>query len=83
MKITIVPTEEFFMAGNVMVRAWEGTNDKGEHVVALISGVAIGSGPTEEGEVRPPVIPGLISIPPPNEEEQKHWAEEIMRRVAP
>ena len=73
MKITIEPTEQFFMAGDVMVRAWRGVSDSGERVIALVSAVQIENGPED--------IPGLISIPPPEPEDARAWAEEVMRRL--
>ena len=56
--ITIEPTDEFFDAAGVQVRAWKGRTAKGDEVVALVAGVTMtGEGPT----------PGLIPIPPPME----------------
>ena len=39
MKLTIEPTKAFFMAGDVMVRMWQGTDSESQPVVALVSAV--------------------------------------------
>jgi hypothetical protein len=67
MKITIEPTETYFMAGDVMVRAWEGVTDTGEHVTALVAGVAAAVDQ----------VPGLVSIPAPDHLDQLAWAKHI------
>lgn len=56
MKMTIEPTELFFMAGDVMVRAWEGEAEDGSTVIALVAAVAV-AGAAFEHELTP--------IPPP------------------
>jgi hypothetical protein len=56
MAMTIRPTEKFFMAGTVMVRAWTGKTRDGIEVVALVASVALPSGGP---------MPGLKPIPPP------------------
>jgi hypothetical protein len=56
-KITLSPTEEFFRTNDeILVRAWTGTNEAGEHVDALVA--AVRSSGFE--------MPGLVPIPPPN-----------------
>jgi hypothetical protein len=71
MQITISPTPEFFMAGDVMVRMWTGTDQNGNHLVALVTAVGF-SGQAED------IAEGLVSIPPPDEAEARRWAEEVM-----
>lgn len=71
MKITIEPTEEFFMAGDVMVRMWQGTDDQGQPLLALVTAIAF----TGQAE---PFTEGLVSIPPPDAEAAQRWAEKIM-----
>jgi hypothetical protein len=44
MKLTIEPTEDFFVADDVMVRMWTGTDDNGTPVVALVAAVAVNDG---------------------------------------
>jgi hypothetical protein len=74
MRLTnLEPTEEFFMAGEVMVRGWTGFDDQGQHVVAFIAAVAV-----NEGEGALPT--GLVSIPAPTEEDARRWAAEVMSR---
>jgi hypothetical protein len=70
MQITIKPTEKFFLLGDVMVRAWTGTTDAGEAVVALVSAVQIATDVD---------IPGLVSIPPPDRKQAEEWAAKIQR----
>lgn len=67
MRITISPTERFFMAGQVMVRVWEGEGDTGQPVFALVAAVA---GGLDESE--------LVSIPPPDRAEAERWATKIL-----
>lgn len=69
MKLILEPTEHFFMAGDVMVRLWTGTDGDDNPVDALISGVLVHGG-------SPP--PGLISIPGPDKAEQERWAHAII-----
>jgi hypothetical protein len=70
MQITIKPTQAFFMAGDVMVRAWTGTDDSGHAVTALVSMVSFGADVD---------IPGLLSIPPPDRQQAEEWAAKIQR----
>jgi hypothetical protein len=67
-KLIIEPTEQFFMAGDVMVRAWTGTDQDGSPVTALVAGVYM----VETSAL------GLREIPPPSPEDQRRWAEKIM-----
>ena len=71
MKITIEPTEHFFMSGDVMVRMWTGTDDTGAEVVALVTAVRMA------GEA--PAL-NLVSIPPPDAEAARAWAAEVLSR---
>lgn len=75
MKLIIEPTEHFFMAGDVMVRMWQGQTDDGEPVIALITAVAFTG---QAGAV----AEGLVSIPPPTPEDARRWAEKIMTQPA-
>jgi hypothetical protein len=61
--ITVVPTEDFFSADNVMVRAWKGYTQGGTEVIALIAGVS-----SKEPLTR------LTPIPPPRPE----WSERVV-----
>lgn len=70
MQITIRPTEHFFMAGDAMVRLWRGTTNTGAPIVALVAGVASGED-----------LPGLQSIPPPDQAAAETWAAEIFKRA--
>jgi hypothetical protein len=74
-KLTIEPTQEFFMDGEVMVRMWQGTatHDDGsqEPVVALVACVAFTGQAAAAAE-------GLVSIPSPYPEEAKRWAERVL-----
>jgi hypothetical protein len=74
MKLTITPTEHFFMADEVMVRMWQGTDDAGNPVIALVTAVAFG-GQSEA------VAEGLVSIPPPDAEAARRWAAKIMQSL--
>jgi hypothetical protein len=71
MKLTIEPTEHFFSLGDVMVRMWQGTAEDGSSVVALVTAVAF------EGQAEA-MASGLISIPPPDADEQQRWAFKIL-----
>ena len=74
MKLTIEPTEDFFVADDVMVRMWTGTDDNGTPVVALVAAVAV-----NDGSPRAPMFDGqLTPIPPPTPEDARRWAEKIM-----
>jgi hypothetical protein len=73
MQLTLEPTEQFFLAGEVMVRAWAGSDDRGQRVVALIAGVALATRPGD-------VTIGLVEIPPPTVEEARRWAQEVFTR---
>lgn len=76
MKLTIEPTPHFFMAGEVMVRMWQGTAEDGTEVVALVTAVA------GRGEA-PELAAGLVSIPPPDEEAARRWAQSILSGHTP
>lgn len=72
MKLTLEPTGEFFMAGDIMVRMWSGTDADGSPVIAMVAGVTfIGLGATVEG---------LVSIPPPDGEAARSWAAEVLSK---
>jgi hypothetical protein len=72
-KILIEPTGHFFMAGDVMVRLWQGETAEGEPVIALLTAVVF------TGEVRSVTEGlGLVSIPPPTEDEARLWAAKIL-----
>ena len=71
MKLTIEPTEHFFMADEVMVRMWQGHTDDGTPVVALVTAVASASEAQE-------FAAGLVPIPPPSPEDAQRWAQRIM-----
>jgi hypothetical protein len=72
MKITVEPTPQFFMAGEVMVRAWKGHDAEGNQVVALISAVRVSADTS--------AYDGLVSIPPPDGETARAWAAEVLSR---
>lgn len=56
MKITLEPTEEFFAAKDILIRAWRGTDENGADVVAFVAGVAIDQeAPQPEGMVPVPM----------------------------
>lgn len=74
MRLTIEPTEAFFMAGDVMVRAWQGTLDDGRPVTALVSALVF------DGDTAPPA--GLVSIPPPRREDALQWALAVLDPLA-
>lgn len=75
MKLTIEPTEHFFMADEVMVRMWQGAavHDDGsqEPVVAMVTCVAF------TGQAAA-AVEGLVSIPAPDPEEARRWAEKVL-----
>ncbi len=71
MKLTIEPTERFFLAGDVMVRLWTGTTDSGALAFALVAGVSTDGA----------LPPGAIEIPPPHPEDARRWAEEVLSRA--
>jgi hypothetical protein len=77
MKITVEPTEEFFMAGDVMCRMWQGSveHDDGSTgaCVALISMLTFPGQAEDSAE-------GLVSIPPPTEEAARRWAAEVLSK---
>jgi hypothetical protein len=73
MKLTIEPTKHFFMAGDVMVRMWTGEDDRGQPIVAMVAGVMVEGGRFAEG---------LIEIPPPDEAQQRAWAERIFGQTS-
>jgi hypothetical protein len=87
-KITVEPTEEFFMAGvvrmhafrrDVMCRMWQGSveHDDGSTgaCVALISMLTFPGQAEDSAE-------GLVSIPPPTEEAARRWATEHAKEGA-
>ena len=78
MKLTIEPTKEFFMAGEVMVRMWHGTAEDGSEVVALVTAVRFASQATASAAA---VASGLVSIPPPDDAAARRWAEVIMAKA--
>lgn len=71
MKLIIEPTQHFFMAGEVMVRMWQGTTDGGAEVIALVTAVADKGNATELART-------LVSIPPSDADAARRWAETIM-----
>lgn len=72
MQLTLEPTPHFFMAGDAMVRMWQGTDQDGNECVALITCVAF----TGQAEV---AAEGLVPIPPPTPEDQQRWAQTILQ----
>ena len=72
MRLTIAPTEAFFMQGDVVVRAWKGTDADGNGVIALVSLVQVAG--------RPEDLPGLVSVPPPQPEDAVRWAQQVFQR---
>lgn len=74
MKLSIEPTEHFFMAGNVMVRLWQGTDDTARPVVAFVAMVRF------DGDLS---VTGLTPIPPPDADAQRRWAECILSGEPP
>lgn len=78
MQLTIEPTKHFFMAGDVMVRLWQGHDTAGAQVVALVASI------TYTGQVEAMVeTEGLVAIPPPTPEDAKRWADRILRQTRP
>jgi hypothetical protein len=73
MRLILDPTEDFFMAGDVMVRMWTGTDDEGRPVVALVAGFGLA-----DGSARAPLLPGMVPLPPPGPEDAQRWARQIM-----
>jgi hypothetical protein len=75
MELRLKPTEQFFMADDVMVRMWQGTatHDDGteEPAIALITAVAF----TGQAEI---VAEGLVSIPPPTPQDAERWARRVL-----
>jgi hypothetical protein len=71
MKLTLEQTEQFFMAGDVMCRAWTGTDAGGNACVALISLVQF----IGDGQLDPA---GLVSIPAPTRESAEQWAHTVL-----
>jgi hypothetical protein len=74
MKITIEPTEQCFMAGDVMVRMWRGVDDNGTPLAALVTAISFFETPKDDA------TSGLISIPPPTNEDALRWADLIIRQ---
>lgn len=72
MQMMLVPTEEFFKAGGVMLRAWRGADQNGAPVIAFVACVLV-----DDGQSHPD---GLISIPPPTAEAARMWAAEVLSR---
>jgi len=76
MQLTIEPTEHFFMAGDVMVRMWQGSDHTGAPVVALVTAIAY------TGQAQAVVeAEGLVSIPPPTPEDARRWAEKVLSQL--
>ena len=75
MKLTLEPTEHFFMADAVMVRMWKGHAEDGSPIVAPVTAVA-SVGQTHE------FASGLVPIPPPGPENAMRWAQSVMDRAA-
>jgi hypothetical protein len=76
MKITVEPTEEFFMAGDVMVRMWQGVAEHADGqtaCVALITAISL----TGQAEA---IAEGLVSIPAPTEADARRWAAEVLSK---
>lgn len=77
MQLTIKPTEHFFMAGDVMVRMWRGTarhpDGAEEPCIALVAVVAL----TGDAQT---IAAGLVSIPPPDGEQARDWARDVLSR---
>ena len=77
MILTIKPTKHFFMAGDVMVRLWEGADDQGQSAVAFVAAVGFAGQAAAVSDGL-----GLVSIPPPSPEDAMRWAEKIIKRTA-
>lgn len=73
MRLTIEPTPRFFMLREVMVRMWQGTTEGGDEVVALVTAVAAAGQSAE-------LATSLVSIPPPDADAAREWAEHILQR---
>jgi hypothetical protein len=77
MQLRLEPTEQFFMAGDVMVRLWIGTaireNGHVEPVAALVTAVAF----TGQSHA---LAEGLVSIPPPTDADAQRWARTVLER---
>jgi hypothetical protein len=73
MELTIKPTEQFFMAGDVMVRMWQGTNQDGTPVVAFVSLVTFPGQAEAASE-------NLVPIPLPDAADAQRWAHVVMAR---
>lgn len=71
MKLTIEPTEHFFMSGDVMVRMWQGRADDGRPCVAFVSAVGF------DGDAGA-LADGLVSIPPPDAQMADRWAKAVL-----
>jgi hypothetical protein len=71
LKLTIEPTEHFFAAGDVMVRMWQGTAEDGTEAVVMVTAVAFSA----QAEA---IAEGLVSIPPPDAEAARRWAQAIL-----
>jgi hypothetical protein len=69
--MTLEPTEQFFMLGEVMVRVWQGKEDGGGRLIALVAAIA----------VEQDTIPGLTPIPAPGPREAEHWARTILDKA--
>lgn len=65
MKLALEPTEEFFAAKNILIRAWRGTDENGAEVVAFVAGVAI--------DQEAPQPEGLVPVPSPSPD----WQEDL------
>jgi hypothetical protein len=76
MVLTITPTPHFFMADDVMVRMWQGAAEDGSEVVVLVTAVTFAGHAGALAE-------GLVSIPPPDSEAAKRWAEKILSSLHP
>lgn len=59
MKVTIEPTESYFTAKDLMIRAWRGTDETGGEVVAFVAAIATTS---DAANLE------MVPIPPPLEE---------------
>jgi hypothetical protein len=83
MKLTLEPTEHFFMAGEVMVRMWQGSiigpDGLEQGAVALVAAVMTGAG---SGVATFEAESGLISIPPPDHSDAARWAKAVLGRPA-
>ncbi len=71
MRLTIQPTEHFFLEGDVTVRLWMGHDAAGQPCIALVTAVGLTGQETALSE-------SLVPIPPPTPEDARRWAESIM-----